>query len=360
MHVRHRHAEQFSRPRSAGQKHTDQRPVPVAIQLREQFVKDHVRNGARFEQRLFLPIEPTSVQREGIHRIVMGVETTAVARLRRNWRHHRAGARVHVEVIEHRQHRKRVVDRRGRIALRQILLAGPGIHRTRRWSVLPPSNPCRVRRRPQPQHEIPHVTALGTIPDNPHRGQEPPPPQQVVTVGPTRRRTIATGDQITKKIADRPDRTTRAVDHHPRERPVAGRHHPPDPSHIQTGDLRPHRLLIHRTSKFPNNLGGNRSRSRHPSGGGHAVSAVNRSMNRLARKRHPEAEQITGHQLSAEPDRDVAEVDLGFLPGRCVCGMKAFAGPRPAAARICGLRSRTYRPSTEYDTSVIPCSSINR
>lgn len=39
-------------------------------------------------------------------------------------------------------------------------------------------------------------------------------------------------------------------------------------------------------------------------------------MNGLAGVGHPQREQVNCHQLAAQPDRDLAEVDLGFPAGK--------------------------------------------
>jgi hypothetical protein len=64
-------------------------------------------------------------------------------------------------------------------------------------------------------------------------------------------------------------------------------------------------------------------------------------MDRFAGIGQPQREQIAGHDLAAELDTNLAEVDFA-LPGRRTWGMNTCAGIRPASTAICGLRSETY------------------
>jgi hypothetical protein len=52
----------------------------------------------------------------------------------------------------------------------------------------------------------------------------------------------------------------------------------------------------------------------------------------LARVRHPEREQVAGHQLAGQLDRDVPKVDLGLRAGRwppITYGRSACSGGQP-------------------------------
>jgi hypothetical protein len=178
----------------------------------------------------------------------MSVQAAAVPGLRRHRRHGRPQPALGVVAVEGRQHRHRMVDRRRRIPGPQVRLAGARVHRPRPGRIRAPPVPGRIGTRTQPQHEITDLRALRPVPRDIHRGQEPEPSQQVISVRPARGRAVTTGQEMPQEVIDGTDPLADLIHHDPRQHGIIRRAHRPDPGDSQSPQVTPASRRAHPAS----------------------------------------------------------------------------------------------------------------